>query len=270
LLKQKQAVMEGYINMMLGLISCYISISFVLQTKDDFRFIIPYVEFRKQMKGARPILLDTSVLIDGRIADVAVTGLIEGQLVVPRFVLEELQAVADSSDKLKRNRGRRGLDVVAKLQKNNRIEVVIYESGRSGDDTSVENVDQKLVDLAGELGARILTNDTNLMRVAQLRGTEVLSLNDLATALRPVVLAGETLRVRLVKPGEEAGQGIGYLDDGTMVVVEQGRSHLNQEVEITVTSLLQTSAGRMIFGRANNGGAPAAPARAKDAGAVTS
>ncbi len=236
----------SFINLMVGIVCCYLAISFVMQTKDDFRFIIPYVEFSKQMKGARPILLDTSVLIDGRIADITNTGILESQLVVPRFVLQELQTVADSGDKLKRNRGRRGLDVLAKLQQNKRSEVVLYEASR---DEGILDVDQRLVNLAKELGARVLTNDFNLNKVAQLRGVDVININDLANAMKPVVLPGEKMNVRLLKQGEEAGQGVGYLEDGTMVVVEHGRPHLNEEVEFTVTSVLQTSAGKMIFGR---------------------
>jgi uncharacterized protein YacL len=248
----------NFINLMVGIVCCYLAISFVMQTKDDFRFIIPYVEFSKQMKGARPILLDTSVLIDGRIADITNTGILESQLVVPRFVLQELQTVADSGDKLKRNRGRRGLDVLAKLQQNKRSEVVLYEASR---EEGILDVDQRLVNLAKELAARVLTNDFNLNKVAQLRGVDVININELANALKPVVLPGEKMNVRLLKPGEEAGQGVGYLEDGTMVVVEHGRPHLNEEVEFTVTSVLQTSAGKMIFGRMLEGGSNSASGR---------
>ncbi len=237
-----------FINLMVGIICCYLSISFILQTKDDFRFIIPFVEFAKETKGARPMLVDTSVLIDGRIADVAETGIIESKLIVPRFVLLELQAVADSADKLKRNRGRRGLEVLGKLQNSKRCEVVLYDSSVHEVMADV-GVDQKLMSLAQQMNARVLTNDFNLNKVAQLRGVTVINLNDLTTALKPVVLPGEKMKVRLVKPGEEAGQGVGYLDDGTMVVVEQGRQFVNEDVEFTVTSALQTSAGKMIFGR---------------------
>ncbi len=243
-------VMIHFINLMVGISTCYLSISFVLQTKDDFRFVIPYVEFSKQTKGARPILLDTSVLIDGRINDIADSGILESQLVVPRFVLHELQAVADSGDKLKRNRGRRGLDVLARLQNNKRVEVILYEQDPAESDNPEENqVDQRLMRLGKELGARVLTNDFNLNKVAQLHGVDVVNINDLANALKPVVLPGEKMSVLLVKSGEQAGQGIGYLEDGCMVVVEQGRPYLNQEVDFTVTSVMQTSAGRMIFGR---------------------
>lgn len=249
----------GNVNLVLGVICVYLSVSFVLQTKDDFRFIIPYVEFAKDTKGARPIVLDTSVLIDGRINDVAATGVLESQLIVPRFVLDELQAIADSSDKLKRNRGRRGLEMLTRLRNVKHIDVVIYDHSLHTE-TEVEGVDQKLLALAGQLNARVLTTDFNLNKVAQLRGVQVINLNDLAQSLKPVVLPGEKLVVRLVRAGEEAGQGVGYLDDGTMVVVEQGRNHINEDVEFTVTSALQTSAGRMIFGRIGGDGAAPAPA----------
>ncbi len=237
-----------FINLLVGIVCGYLSISFIMQTKDDFRFIIPFVEFAKETKGARPILVDTSVLIDGRIAEVADTGIIESKMIVPKFVLLELQAVADSADKLKRNRGRRGLDVLGKLQNSKRCEVVLYDSS-AHEGTDDIGADQKLMSLAQQMNARVLTNDFNLNKVAQLRGVTVINLNDLTTALKPVVLPGEKMKVRLVKPGEVAGQGVGYLEDGTMVVVEQGRQFVNEDVEFTVTSVLQTSAGKMIFGR---------------------
>jgi uncharacterized protein YacL len=248
-----------YINLFIGIVTSYLSISFILQTKDDFRFIIPYVEFNKQTKGARPILLDTSVLIDGRINDIARSGIIESQLIVPRFVIQELQTIADGNDKLKRNRGRRGLDTVAELKSNERIELIDYDS--SGRNDTKLPVDEQLLHLAQDLNARVLTNDLNLNKVAGLRGVDVINLNDLANAMKPVVLPGEKLAVRLVKAGEEPGQGIGYLDDGTMVVVEQARQFLNEEVEFTVTNMRQTTAGKMIFGRLGGEGPPPASRR---------
>ncbi len=244
-----RATLVRCIDMMLGVACCYLAISFILQTKDDFRFIIPYVEFSKQTKGARPILLDTSVLIDGRIADIAATGILESQVVVPQFVLDELQQVADSADKLKRARGRRGLDVVAKLRGMTQADVILYDTSAQAGDSNAD-VDQKLTDLAKSMNARVLTNDFNLNKVAQLRGVLVINVNELANALKPVVLPGEKMSVRIQKAGEEAGQGVGYLEDGTMVVVEQGRSYIDQEIEFTVTNTRQTVAGRMIFGRA--------------------
>ena len=219
-----------------------------MQTKDEFRFIIPYVEFSKQVKGGRPLVLDTSVIIDGRIADICDTRFIDTKLIVPRFVLQELQSIADSSDKLKRNRGRRGLDMLKRMQNNPKVELQMHEANLP-ELRDVHKVDERLVVLAKALGARVVTNDFNLNKIAQLQGVEVINLNELANALKSVALPGETLPLRMVKQGDQIGQGVGYLDDGTMVVVEQGRSDIGQEVPITVTSVLQTPAGRMIFGR---------------------
>jgi len=242
---------------------CYICVSTLLQTKDDFRFIIPYMEFSKDVKGARPLVLDTSVVIDGRIADVAETRVIDQPLIVPRFVLQELQGIADSSDKLRRNRGRRGLDILNRLQKSAGVEVKIHDA-ELPELAGIREVDQRLVVLAKHLGGKVVTNDYNLNKIARLQGVEVINLNDLANALKPIVLPGEPLTVKLIKRGEEPGQGVGYLDDGTMVVTEQGAYHLGETVRLTVTSVLQTSAGRMIFGRFD---APTpAPARAAHSG----
>jgi uncharacterized protein YacL len=229
-------------------VCCYVTISTLLQTKDEFRFIIPYVEFSKQVKGGRPLVLDTSVIIDGRIADICDTRFIDTKLIVPRFVLQELQSVADSSDKLKRNRGRRGLDMLKRMQNNTKVDLQIHE-GNLPELRDVHKVDERLVVLAKSLGARVVTNDYNLNKIAQLQGVEVINLNELANALKSVALPGESMTLRVVKPGDQVGQGVGYLEDGTMVVVEQGRSLIGQEVAITVTSVLQTPAGRMIFGR---------------------
>jgi uncharacterized protein YacL len=236
------------VTLLLTVVCCYISISTLLQTKDEFRFIIPYVEFSKQVKGGRPLVLDTSVIIDGRIADICDTRFIDTKLIVPRFVLQELQSVADSSDKLKRNRGRRGLDMLKRMQNNNKVDLQIHEANLP-ELREVHKVDERLVVLAKALGARVVTNDYNLNKIAQLQGVEVINLNELSNALKSVALPGEVMTVRLVKPGDQLGQGVGYLEDGTMVVVEQGRSHIGNDVTITVTSVLQTPAGRMIFGR---------------------
>lgn len=225
----------------------FLCVTIVMQTKDDFRFIIPYVEFARHAKGARPLLLDTSVIIDGRVADVAETGVLTEEVVVPRFILNELQSIADSSDKLKRNRGRRGLDVLAKMRGSAKIDVRVLDAP-AATEQAADN-DAKLVALAKHLDGRIVTNDYNLNKVAQLRGVDVININDLANSLKPVVLPGESLTVRIVKPGEEPGQGVGYLDDGTMVVAEQARDRIGKEVVLSVTSVLQTSAGKMIFGR---------------------
>ncbi len=233
---------------LLGAASVFVCISFVLQTKDDFRFVIPYVEFAREAKGASPLLLDTSVIIDGRITDIAETGIIESEMVVPRFVLNELHTVADSQDRLKRNRGRRGLDLLQQLQGSRRVEVRISDAQVPAVERA-DGVDEKLVALAEHLGGRIVTNDYNLNKVAKLRGVDVVNVNDLANALKPVALPGEAMTVRIIRPGEEAGQGVGYLPDGTMVVAEDAREHVGEDVRITVTSSLQTSAGRMIFGK---------------------
>jgi uncharacterized protein YacL len=242
---------SGIPQTILGLLTvgiCYVCVSTLLQTKDDFRFIIPYMEFSREVKGSRPLVLDTSVVIDGRIADVADARVIDQPLVVPRFVLQELQGIADSSDKLRRNRGRRGLDILNRLQKSPGIEVKIHDA-EIPELAGIREVDQRLVVLAKHLGGKVVTNDYNLNKIARLQGVDVINLNDLANALKPIVLPGEALTVKLIKRGEEPGQGVGYLDDGTMVVAEQGFHHLGETVRLTVTSVLQTSAGRMIFGR---------------------
>jgi len=235
------------INLALGIVLCYVCISLLMQTRNDFRFIIPYVEFAKEVKGLKPFILDTSVVIDGRIADVVETKIFDSQLIMPRFVLAELQNIADSADRSRRSRGRRGLDVLQRLRASENVDLQMYD--RELPEFAGHPVDLKLVMLAKHLDGKIITNDYNLNKVAQVQGVDVINLNDLANSLKPVFLPGETLDVRIVKPGEEAGQGVGYLDDGTMIVVEGGREHLNKTVKIAVTSVLQTSAGRMIFGR---------------------
>src|SRR5881296_3510479 len=190
-------------------------------------------------------ILDTSVVIDGRIADICETGFLDGILVIPHFVLRELQQVADSADTLKRNRGRRGLDILQRIQKMAGITVQFFEN----DFPAIREVDMKLIELAKELDAKIVTNDFNLNKVAQLRGVEVLNINELANALKPVYLPGETMKVFILKEGKEFNQGIAYLDDGTMVVVDNARKMIGKTVESSVTSVLQTTAGKMIFGR---------------------
>jgi uncharacterized protein YacL len=233
-----QALKAGKI--MAGICICYLVVSFIMRTKDDIRFVVPYVEFAKQNKSSRPLVLDTSVIIDGRIADLCETKLFDAPLIVPRFVLNELQLVADSADKLKRNRGRRGLDMLNKMQSNTFLDIKI-------DDTPVpvaeENadVDHKLVAFTKVCDGRLVTNDFNLAKVAQLREVDVVNINDIANSLKPIVLPGEPMEVKIIKPGEEPTQGIGYLDDGTMIVVENAREKIGEVVVITVTS--------MIFGR---------------------
>jgi uncharacterized protein YacL len=243
---------ESLARLLITVFSCYVAVSTLLQTKNEFRFIIPYVEFAKEVKGAKPMVLDTSVIIDGRIADICDTGIIDTKLIVPRFVLQELQSVADSSDKVKRNRGRRGLDVLKRMQSNSKVELQMHE-GNMMELREVHKVDERLVVFAKVLGARVVTNDFNLNKISQLQGVEVINLNELANSLKLVALPGEVLHVKILKQGDQIGQGIGYLEDGTMVVVEQGRNSIGQEVAITVTSVLQTPAGRMIFGRIGGG-----------------
>ncbi len=195
--------------------------------------------------ASRTILLDTSVIIDGRIADIARTGFLVGSLLIPRFVLNELQYIADSADSLRRQRGRRGMEVLSQLQKDTTIPVRISDIDVEG----VREVDDKLVVLARQLRCPILTNDYNLHRIAELQGVAVLNINELANSVKLVFLPGESLEVNIIQEGKEAGQGVGYLDDGTMVVVEDGREFLNKEVAVVVTKVLQTAAGRMIFAR---------------------
>ncbi|UCG49710.1 MAG: TRAM domain-containing protein [Phycisphaerales bacterium] len=239
---------KSAIKWMMGICVCYLTISIVMRTKDDVRFVIPYVEFAKQTKGARPLVLDTSAIIDGRVADLCQSKLFDAPVVVPRFVLNELQLIADSADKLKRNRGRRGLDILNKMQSNPAMDVQI-------DDTllpeveEVKGVDQKLMMFSKACNGRLATTDYNLSKVALVREVDVVNINDLANSLKVVALPGEAMQVRVIKPGEEAEQGIGYLDDGTMVVVEGARNKIGRDVLISVTSSLQTSAGKMIFGK---------------------
>ena len=237
------------VRLLITVVCCYLCVSTLFQTRDDFRFIIPYVEFPKQIRnGTRPLVLDASAIIEGRIADVCDTQIIDGELIVPRFVLQQLQHIATSSDKVRRIRGRRGLEMLKKMQTNGKIELQVHDANLA-ELSGVEEADERLVIFAKALGARVVTNDFNLNKVAQLQGVDVINLNELANALKLVALPGEILSVRVVKPGDQTGQGVGYLDDGTMVVVEQGRSLIGQEVAITVASVLQTNAGRMIFGR---------------------
>jgi uncharacterized protein YacL len=243
------------IKLMIGITLCYLGITTVLQTQDDFRLVIPYVEFAKQIRGPRPLLLDSSALIDARIVDLSQTGIVQTPLLVPRFVVGELQVLADSSDRLKRAKGRRGLDIIARLQRLPAIDITIDETLVPG-----KAVDQMLIELARRLPATIVTTDSGLNRVASIQGVQVLNLNDVANALKPALIPGEHLSIRLIKRGEQPGQGVGYLEDGTMVVAEDGGQRIGEQVTLTVTSTLQTSAGRLIFGRmVDTDGAARAP-----------
>jgi uncharacterized protein YacL len=240
---------------MLGVMMPYICISFLLQTRNDFRFIIPYVEFAKEIKGSRPLVVDTSSLIDGRIADFMDTNVLDNQLLIPSFVLEELQSIADSNDKMRRVRGRRGLDVLTKLQQNAKVDVRLYDVPDK--EFSEMTVDQRLVALAKRMGGRVVTNDFNLNKVAGVHGVDVINLNDVSNSLKPRYLPGEQLRMRVIRDGESAGQGVGYLDDGTMVVCEQASVLIGKDIDVIVTSMLQNSSGRMIFGRMPGSAIPA-------------
>src|SRR5213594_3839614 len=222
----------------------YIGIVLAMRSnKEDFSLIIPYVRFTKQNKPDNLLLLDTSVVIDGRIADLIEANFLEGLIVVPRFVLKELQQIADSSDPLKRARGRRGLEILNRIQRNNRNEVRIHE----GDFPDETEVDTKLIRLARNLGAKLFTNDFNLGKIAELQSVNYVNLHEVAKSLRVVLLPRETFNLRILREGKDKGQGVGYLPDGTMVVVNNAQSAIGQQVEVQVQSLLQTGAGIIVF-----------------------
>jgi uncharacterized protein YacL len=235
----------------------YLGIVVAVKKREDIAAVLPIPSrFRSRSGQEKPLgsdrkkyghpkILDTSAIIDGRIADIFKTGFVEGPLVIPSFVLDELRHIADSSDTLKRNRGRRGLDILNQIQKDLPIGVEIYD----GDPSSNLEVDAKLVKLAQQLGGMVITNDFNLNKVAELHGVQVLNVNELANAVKPVVLPGEEMLVNIIKDGKESGQGVAYLDDGTMIVVDGGKKFIGENVSVLVTSVLQTSAGRMIFAR---------------------
>ncbi len=233
------------VRLIVSLLLCYICTSVLLQTKDDFRFLIPYVEFVREVKGFKPLILDTSVVIDGRIADLVTTGVFDNQLIMPRFALSELQAIADSGDKLRRTRGRRGLDVLNRMRADNDVDLMIFD--RDLPELAGQTVDLKLVLLAKHLEGKVVTGDFNLNKVAKLHNVPVINLNEISNALRPVFLPDEIFKIKVIKAGEGPDQGIGYLDDGTMVVIEGGRHRIGQDLEVRVTSTLQTNAGKMIF-----------------------
>lgn len=240
-----------YLALVVTLVMGYLGIVFALNRKDEL-FALSGIIQRKEKKGVQegqrtPIkVLDTSVIIDGRIYDICNTGFLEGTLIIPDFVLEELRHIADSSDLLKRNRGRRGLDILNKMQKEKAIDVQIYEEDV---DEAEGEVDSKLVKLAKEVNGKVITNDYNLNKVSELQGVPVLNINELANAVKPVVLPGEEMAIKVIKDGKEAGQGVGYLDDGTMIVIDGGKRHIGEQLEVMVTSVLQTAAGRMIFAK---------------------
>jgi uncharacterized protein YacL len=242
---ERDLVLNSALNLIVVFVFTYLSVMVIFRTKNEWKFIIPYVEFRRTQRGAKPLILDTSCLIDGRIADILATGAIDNQVVIPAFVMREAQAVADSKDRLKRRRGRRGLDILDKIRKNPDLEVILHEAHYS----SVSRVDEKLIRIARDLDGKIVTTDFNLIKVAAVQGIPVINLNDLAAALKPVIIPGEEMSLQLIRPGEESGQAVGYLDDGTMVVVDDARDFIGKTAEITITSIHQSSAGKMFFGR---------------------
>ena len=239
--------LHSWLPLVLGSVLCYLCTSLLIQTRDDFRFLIPYVEFARDVRGLRPNVLDSTAIVDGRIADLAEAGVFESRFVVPSFVLDELQAAAESNDRQQRTRGRRGLDVLARLRENDAIDIdVITPRQESHDELAMET---RVVDLARELGGRVVTIDASAAKLAGVRSVPVINVNDVALALKPTFMPGDAVSVRLVKAGEEPDQGIGYLEDGTMVVVENGREQIGRTVRAHVTSTLQTSAGRLVFAR---------------------
>ena len=250
-------IVGGILSFITYVFMGYLGIRIALKSKDDL-FNISRLSrlstsakeknIKKEGKGIPPKVLDTSVIIDGRIADICKTGFIEGKLIIPKFVLDELQHIADSSDDLKRVRGRRGLDILNIIQKELDIEVEISEAKFN----DIPEVDSKLLKLAQVIGGKVVTNDYNLNKVAQFQGVEVLNINELANAIKPVAIPGEEMIVQVVKEGKEHSQGIAYLDDGTMIVVDGGKKYMGETIRVLVTSVLQTPAGRMIFGKPKN------------------
>jgi uncharacterized protein YacL len=245
----------NYIPVVLSIVLGYLGVHITIQKRDEIAGLFEFIPRMVREKGKdkeQPIeqerhykLLDTSVIIDGRIADICQSGFIEGTILIPVFVLEELQHIADSSDLLKRNRGRRGLDVLNRIQKEFGMYVQIDER----DFEDISEVDSKLVKLGQLVHGKIITNDYNLNKVSELQGVPVLNINELSNAVKPVVIPGENMVVTVVKDGKEFAQGVAYLDDGTMIVVEGGKKYMNETIEVTVTSVLQTAAGRMIFAK---------------------
>ncbi len=228
-----------------AIIFAYLGAITILRGQDEFTLMIPFVTLDTKGSSEELILLDTSVIIDGRIHDISKTHFLSGKFILPRFVLKELQLIADSSDPLKRNRGRRGLDVLNRIKSNPDIQVKINEM----DFPEFSTVDAKLVKMAQVLNAKVFTNDFNLNKVAELQGVKVLNINELANALKPIVMPGELMQVKILKEGKEHDQGVAYLDDGTMVVVDNARRRIGQTLNVTITSVLQTQAGRMIFAK---------------------
>jgi uncharacterized protein YacL len=251
------SVIGSITSLILNIIFGILGVNIAIKKREDFYNIFTFMrKFGKDKKGkgegkstlSTAKILDTSVIIDGRIFDILKTGFVEGTIVIPSFVLEELRHIADSSDALKRTRGRRGLDILNQIQKELPLHVEISEK----DFENVQEVDSKLLKLGQLMGGKIITNDFNLNKVAEFQGVAVLNINELANAIKPVVIPGEEMHIQIVKDGKESGQGVAYLDDGTMIVVESGRKYVGEIVDVVVTSVLQTAAGRMIFARMKN------------------
>ncbi|MEK6715662.1 MAG: PIN domain-containing protein [Candidatus Omnitrophota bacterium] len=240
-----QPSMAFFTRIISTLVFCYLGMAFALRGREDFNLIIPYVRLRRYEQNEDLVILDTSTIIDGRITDICKTKFIFARLIIPRFVLNELQQIADSADYIKRQRGRRGLEILHTMQKNSVLNITIHED----DFPETQEVDAKIVKLAKLLDAKVITLDFNLNRVAEIQGVTVLNINELTNALKPVVYPGETMEVKLIKEGKEHNQAVAYLDDGTMIVIEDGRRLLGQTVRAEVTSVLQTQAGRMIFAK---------------------
>lgn len=251
-------------KVVIGIVICYVTVSVVLTTKDDFRLVIPYIEFARQHRGLRPLLVDSSALIDGRLHDLAASGFLDAPLIVPRFVLDELQKLADSNDRTKRLRGKRGLDLVAELQSAPEADVSVEEIAGEG-----IPVDRMLIEVARKEGMRVLTTDSNLQKIGGIQGVTVLNLHQLASAVRPIAAVGDALTVTIARAGENPGQGVGYLPDGTMVVVEDAAMRVGEVLPVTVTNTLQTQAGRLVFAkwepRLADGSPSAAPRMAEAA-----
>ncbi len=231
------------IKLFVTFIFVYLGLTLGIKGKDDFCLVIPYVKFKRQDLREESIIIDTSSIIDGRILDIVKTKFIEAKFVVPRFVLNELHALADSTDHMKRQKGKRGIEILHSLKKEPNIEVEVQDA----DVDSVKSVDEKIIRLAQYSDARVLTTDYNLNRIAQLQGVTVLNINDLANALKPTFIAGQQFNLKLIKEGKEHNQALGYLEDGTMVVVENARKHISRNVAVEVTSILQSSSGRIVF-----------------------
>jgi len=254
----------GFVRVLVTWVFAYIGMVMALRGHDEFNVIIPYVRLSRQDRGDDLFVVDTSAIIDGRLLDLCKARFLEGRLLIPRVVLRELQGIADSSDPLKRARGRRGLEILNQLQRQSHVDVRIHEE----DIPSVTEIDAKLVKLAQIVGAKVVTTDYNLNRIAELQDVPVLNVNELAQSLRPVVLPGETVEVKPIKEGKEHNQAVAYLDDGTMVVVENGRQLIGQPIRALVTSVLQTAAGRMVFVRPESSTSSGRAERAQDAGRV--